>query len=106
MNEDLYLPLKHKTYKKINTGNILYVEADDNYSKFFTPTEHYLLKITLAQVEAALPPDNFCRVHRAYIINIAMITDIEPDLIHLGNKQIPFAKQFREKLLSRLKILK
>jgi DNA-binding LytR/AlgR family response regulator len=106
MNEDIYLPIKHKTYKKVNTGDILFVEVDDNYSRFFTATENYLLKITLAQVQAILPQENFFRVHRAYIINIAKITDIEPDHICLGDKSIPFARQFRQKLISRLKIMK
>lgn len=106
MHQDIFILVKHKFLKRVNTRDILLIESEAYYSKFTTTTGSYLINATLTQIEADLPADLFCRVHRSYIIPISRIMSIDDDVIQLDNKSIPFGKQYRENLLSRLKIFK
>jgi DNA-binding LytR/AlgR family response regulator len=106
MYQDIFIHVRHKLLTRINSKDILLIEADGYYSKITTTTGSYLVNATLTQIEAELPADLFCRVHRSYIIPISRIKDIDADIIHLDNKEIPFAKQYRKNLLDRIKIFR
>jgi two-component system response regulator LytT len=106
MYEDIFINVGRKHFTRINSRDILLVEADGNYSKIITRSGHYLVKYSLSQIEAGLSPDVFCRVHRTYIVPISRINDIDGNVIILDDKKIELAKQYRENLLSRLKIFR
>jgi two-component system LytT family response regulator len=106
MHEDIFINVGRKHLTRINSSDILLIEADGNYSKIITKTSSYLVKDTLSQIEAELPKEIFCRVHRTYIIPISGINDIEGNFIIMDNKKIELARQYRENLLSRLKIFR
>ena len=57
---------------------IHFIEAADDYTKIHTADGSFLKNKTMAFFERSLPPANFVRTHRSYIINIAEITRIEP----------------------------
>ncbi|SEW37083.1 two-component system, LytT family, response regulator [Chitinophaga sp. YR573] len=106
MYEDIFIQVRYKLLTRINSKDILLIEADGNYSKVTTTNTSYLVSATLTQIEADLPQDLFCRVHRAYIVPLNRISDIDADTIYLDNKEIPIAKKYKENLFSRLKILR
>lgn len=62
----------------IPTGDILYLEAYDDYVKIFTQKEMFLKKKTMSFYEHALDAAQFVRVHRSYIIQLPQLTRIEP----------------------------
>jgi two-component system LytT family response regulator len=62
----------------IPVGEILYMEAYDDYVKIFTAKEMFLKKKTMSFYEQSLNPSQFIRVHRSYLIQLAQITRIEP----------------------------
>ena len=106
MYEDILIHVRHKLLVRINSRDILLIEADSYYSKVITSTGSYLVNATLAQIEESLPAHLFCRVHRSYIIPISGIINIENDVINLHDRHIPLTKQYRENLLSRMKIIR
>jgi DNA-binding LytR/AlgR family response regulator len=55
---------------------IVYVEAYEDYSFVHTATERYLTSYRLKNLEARLGPHGFCRVHRKYLVNLDMVTEI------------------------------
>lgn len=58
----------------VNTDDILYCESDSAYCKLvFTDGHMMLLSKTLKEVEEALPPDDFCRIHHRYVINLNFV---------------------------------
>lgn len=61
----------------IRTGEICFMQADDDYVSIHTAASQYLKKSTLASFEKRLDPRNFIRVHRSYIANIDFLTRIE-----------------------------
>jgi len=58
---------------------VMYIKAEDDYISIFTADQKsYLKHDTLSKVENQLPENDFCRIHRSYIVNITCISKIEP----------------------------
>ena len=64
--------------KIIPIPDVNYFEADDDYVKIHTSEGFFLKNKTMSFFEKVLDPNQFVRVHRSYIIQIALITRIEP----------------------------
>ncbi len=64
--------------KIIPTVNIQYLEAADDYVKIHTAEGVFLKNKTMVFFEETLEAQNFIRIHRSYIINIQLITRIDP----------------------------
>lgn len=64
--------------KIIPVGDVLYLEAADDFVKIFTKEGYYLKNKTMAFFESFLPQDMFVRSHRSFIVNIGEITRIDP----------------------------
>lgn len=62
----------------IPVQHILYLEGADDYVKIWTAEGNFLKNKTMAFFESTLPPSQFVRVHRSYIINVTEITRIDP----------------------------
>lgn len=87
-----------KATKLVNHYQILFIEADDNYSRVYLDDEtEFLLSKTLGVVEAEMNDAMFFRCHRAYLINILYIREISKGndmCITLKNGSIiPLAKK-------------
>ncbi|MGX5817981.1 LytR/AlgR family response regulator transcription factor [Chitinophaga lutea] len=57
--------------------DILYIQAAHNYVRIQLATIHYLVYLSLKEMEQALPGHQFIRVHKSYIVNIRQIRAIE-----------------------------
>ncbi len=64
--------------KIIPTANIRYLEAADDYVKIHTADGVFLKNKTMGYFEETLDANNFIRIHRSYIINVQLITRIDP----------------------------
>ena len=62
----------------ISTGDINFLEAQDDYVMVYTNEGKYLKQQTMKYFEKHLDPQQFVRVHRSYIANITRIERIEP----------------------------
>lgn len=54
-----------------------YVEAQDDYVCYRAEGKRYLKQQTLADVEAALEPSRFVRIHRSYVLNVDRLAKLE-----------------------------
>jgi two-component system LytT family response regulator len=57
---------------------IQFIEAADDYIKIFTAEGYFLKKKTMSYFTETLPPQQFVRIHRSFIVNVQLITRIEP----------------------------
>lgn len=55
---------------------IVYIEAYEDYSFVHTAQERFLTTYRLKNLEPRLRPHRFCRVHRKYLVNLDMVTEI------------------------------
>ena len=65
--------------KKILIGidTIRFVKARDDYAYLQTDTDRYFSTVSLAQLEKRLEGHGFFRVHRAYLVNLSMVEEVE-----------------------------
>jgi DNA-binding LytR/AlgR family response regulator len=98
--------VKHKERMvKVFIDEILYIEADRNYSRIFTKTKEYLLATTLKILEDKLPTRQFIRVHRSFMVNLPQIDEVAENHVILQGKTIPLSITAREDLLRRLQTI-
>ena len=64
--------------KIIPIASIQYLEAADDYVKIRTAEGVFLKNKTMGYFEEILESQNFIRIHRSYIINVQLITRIDP----------------------------
>jgi len=85
---------------KVKFSDIHYIEGLKDYVMLNTPKGRIVTLQTMKSLEAKLPEEQFMRVHRSYIVNLGKINMMEGNILHLGDKNIPVGKNYREKLLS------
>jgi len=90
-------------HKRIPFGDILYIEANRNYSDIITVQgEKITVCNTLAAVEAKLPQRHFYRAHRSYIVSLQNITDFDHNVITVGGHEIPTTRTHFQQLKKQL----
>lgn len=96
---------KHTSYQKVPFSDILWLEAESNYTLIHTKKETYTYSLVLKSFEEKLPSDTFVRVHRSFIVNISNITGIDGNTLLFGDHNVPVAKSVREDLFNKLNIV-
>ncbi len=56
---------------------VIYLEAQDDYVMIYTTQSKHLKEKTMKYFETHLPPNQFIRIHRSYIVNVDYISQIE-----------------------------
>jgi DNA-binding LytR/AlgR family response regulator len=85
--------------KQIDIHRILYVSGLKNYVMFYMEGEKRPLvtHLTMKAVEDILPPDDFMRVHRSFIVALHKISSVDRNnTIHIGNDFIHVSESYLE----------
>jgi len=61
----------------IAVTDILFLQAEGDYVKIFTASNHFIKEQTMKFFEENLPPTKFIRIHRSFIVNVDAISRIE-----------------------------
>ncbi len=104
LSDRIFVRHKEKMIK-IMTADILYMEADRNYSRIFTKQKEYLLSVTLKTIEEKLSMQYFMRIHRSFLINITHVDEVAENHVMIAQKPIPFGMGMREHLMHRMRTL-
>ena len=67
------IPLQNG-FEVLQVEDILYCQADDNYTQIFLQNKKKLVSKTLKYFEEALGDNGFARVHKSYLVNVNAIT--------------------------------
>ena len=88
----------------IPVSDILYIEAMENYCKIFRRKGHYTLsRMNLKAITELLPPRNFIRIHRSFIVPLDNIQNFNKQELRLTTGQtLPIGRQYAEKVFSRI----
>lgn len=104
LKDRIFVRCKDKMIK-IMVPDILYIEADRNYSRIFTKEKEYLLSVTLKTIEEKLSDQLFVRIHRSYIINITQLDEVAESNVIINNKAIPLSAGLKDHLLEKIQSL-
>ncbi|MDC6352254.1 LytTR family transcriptional regulator DNA-binding domain-containing protein [Zeaxanthinibacter sp. PT1] len=100
--EDRIFIRHHGRMVKIMLEDILYIEAERNYSNIITDNGRFLVVSTLKTIERELPSSYFLRVHRSYVVNISKLDVLAEGHLEISRKVIPVSRSYRESLVGRL----
>lgn len=84
---------------KVNFSEINYIEGKKDYVKIHAADFSLLTLQTMMEMEKILPPNQFLRVHKSYIIALGNIKSIYGNSIEVGNETIPIGLNFKNKVL-------
>jgi len=104
LNDRIFVRSREKMLK-ILIADILYIEADRNYSRIFMQNKEILLSITLKTIEDKLTGRLFVRIHRSYLINLAHLDEVANDHVIIAQKVVPLSANLKEHLLERIQTL-
>ena len=82
---------------KVNVDDILFVEGLKDYIKIYTRQRLFLTLMSMTSIEVKLPSDQFCRIHRSYIISLSKIDSVSRHRVTIGEKFIPISMPYRER---------
>jgi DNA-binding LytR/AlgR family response regulator len=99
VNKHLFIRCKNKLVK-LNPEEVIYAEAQSNYTLVKTEKEKYMLSTTLGIIEEKLLAFGFFRLHRSYLANIAKIDAIEEDHVLIGGETVPVSKKQKQDLMN------
>ena len=87
---------------KINFSDICYMESIGDYLKIHLGNKTVVTRETLSSIEAKLPPVDFIRVHRSFIVSYACIDSFTNEYIEIGRHTIPISRSYKANVLERL----
>lgn len=90
---------------QLNLSQVLCVEALGNYIRVHTEEDKYTVLSTMKEIEAKLPPKDFVRVQRSFIIRVDKVKAIEDNYIIIKNKEIHIGKSYKEEFNKRINYL-
>jgi DNA-binding LytR/AlgR family response regulator len=93
--DHLFLNVQKKKVK-ILFQDIIYIESQREYIKIVTSKGEYLSKMSTHEIEDLLPPSQFKRIHRSYIISLSKIDSYTSEEVEVSGISIPIGRGYRE----------
>lgn len=95
-------------FEVLNTSDILYCKADDNYTEIYLNTnKKKIVSKTLKYFEEALASSSFARVHKSYLVNVNEVVKYQRgkggSVILSNGKEIMVSASRKSELLSYFK---
>jgi DNA-binding LytR/AlgR family response regulator len=84
--------------KKVKYIDVLYLESIGNYIKIVTSAKTHLIKKTMKELENELSPQEFVRVHKSFMVNAKMITELSSRKLLLKDLEIPVGGHYKSQL--------
>lgn len=105
-NESFFVRIGNKL-KRVETHRIEYIEVEEKYCSIIIDNRQINVKITLKEFLAKLPPEQFVRVHRNFVVNTEYIQTVQlnENLLVLPSREVPFSRTYRDKLIDQLNLI-
>ena len=101
-NEDYFFIKVNQKLEKIKLYDVLYVEGMSNYIILHTKQKKHIAYLTFKGIEEKLPPRQFIRIHKSFLVSINAIQSIDTDEVILENTALPISKTYRDEVLKKI----
>lgn len=108
ISKDAFFVKTSSCLEKIRYADVLYVGVSaDRYCDIVTESRNFTVRTSLKNLEGKLSPYQFVRVHRAYIVNMLKIDQINEQemTVGLGTEFVPLGSAYKQVIMQRLNIL-
>ena len=93
----LFVRADYKLYK-INLKDILFIEGLKDYVKIYISDKPIVTQMSMKALEEKLPPRDFIRVHRSFIVAFNKINFVQKHMVTVGKREIPVSDHYRDQL--------
>ena len=100
-NEFILLRSDKKIFK-INFNDIRYFESTGDYIKVYCTDKKIMIHETVRNLISQLPPNQFTRIHKSFIVSVTKIRLIEGNQLDVAGQMLPIGLVFKDELLKRL----
>ncbi len=99
-SKESYVSIKAdgKLYR-IHFDDIIFAESQGDYVTVHTTEKNITFNQTLKDFHAQLPPMDFSRVHKSFIVSLSKIKYLEGNMIMLGEHTIPVGKSYKQEFM-------
>lgn len=87
---------------KIVLDEILFVEAMQNYVLIHTDNQRLIVHLSLKGLLRELPPLDFIKVQKSYIINRTKVDEIQGNRLFIKGREIPVSRELKQEVLQKL----
>lgn len=88
---------------KISLPEIRYIEGLGDYLKLHLANKKtVVVRMTMKAMLDKLPPNEFLRVHRSFIVPISKVDSIRNKTVKIGDEQIPIGASYEEAFMERM----
>lgn len=87
-----------KRMVKVQFDDIIYIESLKDYVCIKTKTEKLINHNNLVSIAEHLPPEQFVRIHRSFIINLDKVKAIEGNCIEIDGKLLPIGRNYQKSI--------
>jgi DNA-binding LytR/AlgR family response regulator len=84
---------------KIFFHDILFIEALKDYIKIVTRGKTIVTKYVLTTLAELLPPDEFLRIHKSYIVAINKIESFNADTIQVASHELSIGRLYKNEVI-------
>lgn len=96
--------LENKKMVMLNVNEIFFVEGMADYIKIHLAGRTVVTHLTMKRMEEMLPPSQFMRVNRSFIVRIPVIKEVDGNQITLTDgRRVDIGVTYRDRVMKRLK---
>jgi DNA-binding LytR/AlgR family response regulator len=99
---DYFFVKSNGKFERVAFHEILYVESMQNYVIIHLPGQKLIVYMTLAGLEAQLPPRKFMKVHKSFVVSIEQVNSIENNEIIIRQARIPISRALKDEVMRRI----
>ncbi|HAS45703.1 MAG TPA: DNA-binding response regulator [Microscillaceae bacterium] len=91
----IYVNVNKKNHKVL-FESILYIESLKDYVRIHTTDKALVVKSNIGAIATQLPPEQFLRIHRSFIVALDKVTAYTALDVEIGAIEIPIGQTYRE----------
>lgn len=100
-NESLLVKIGYD-YVSINLSDILYVKSDGDYTFLYCSSKKHMVSLPLKYWNENLSKQQFCQIHRSYIVSLDKIDKISANSIIVHQQELPIGRKYKQILKDKL----
>lgn len=89
--------------EKVMLEDVFYIEGMRDYRRVHTREKRIMTLSTFGELEAVLPAERFCRIHKSYLVALNKISKIEKDHIFIDQVVLPLSETYRHSFFDKIK---
>ncbi|GAB2765649.1 hypothetical protein GCM10027275_03840 [Rhabdobacter roseus] len=95
VNDHIFIKSNYR-FIKIALGDILFLEAENNYTIIQTSTQKFALRQSLGNILDRLSLNNLVRTHRSFAVNLDRVESFNDYEIKVGDFEISLGRNYKD----------